>query len=336
MLLIGVDEAYAQHDPGPHHPECPARLTAVLEGLTLVGAMAEPTLLLPPRSATRGDVDVVHDATYLDRLEAFCAGGGGQLDADTGASRESWDAALLAAGAGLAAIEALEAGRGDAAFLAVRPPGHHAVSARPMGFCLINNVAVTAAALVARGQRVMIVDWDAHHGNGTQDIFATDPQVLYVSLHEWPLYPGSGALEEVGSGAGKGATVNVPLPAGATGDVYLRALDDLVVPLAERFIPDWVLVSAGFDAHCMDPLTGLELSAGDFADLTARVSRLAPRPGRLILFLEGGYDLAALRDSVSATASTLLGEPVRPEPATSGGPGARAVAEAVRIHLVEA
>jgi acetoin utilization deacetylase AcuC-like enzyme len=197
-----------------------------------------------------------------------------------------------------------------------------------MGFCLLNNVAVAAPALRARGERVAIVDWDAHHGNGTQDIFWDDPDVLYVSLHEWPLYPGTGRLDEVGGGAGVGATLNLPLPAGATGDVYRAAFEHLVGPVVERFAPGWVLVSAGYDAHRADPLTGLGLSAGDFADLARHVRGLAPR-GRLVLFLEGGYDLEALRDSVTATASALVGGPASSEPPTSGGPG-RAVVDAAR------
>jgi acetoin utilization deacetylase AcuC-like enzyme len=201
-----------------------------------------------------------------------------------------------------------------------------------MGFCLLNNVAVTAAHLRDRGERVLIVDWDAHHGNGTQDIFYDDPSVLYVSMHEWPLYPGTGRLDDVGAGAGVGANVNFPLPAGATGDVYLDALDTVVAPVAEQFAPTWVLLSAGFDAHRSDPLTGLGLAAGDYADLTARVRALAPA-GRCVVFLEGGYDLEALRDSTAATVSTLVGAPVRPEPATANGPGRTVVHAARDVHL---
>ena len=194
-----------------------------------------------------------------------------------------------------------------------------------MGFCLQNNVAVTAAALAEQGERVAIVDYDAHHGNGTQDIFWRDPRVLYVSLHEWPLYPGTGRLHDTGEGAGDRTTCNFPLPAGATGDVYLRAFDDVIEPLVASFGPSWMLVSVGYDAHRADPLTGLALSAGDYAALAARVTALAP-PGRTIMFLEGGYDLAAIRDSVAVTLPALLGEPTRPsEPPTSGGPGLEAV-----------
>jgi acetoin utilization deacetylase AcuC-like enzyme len=331
VLVVATDPRYREHDAGRGHPERPERLDAVLSGLreaSADGALAE----VEPRVATRVDLERVHDAGYLDRLEAFCANGGGRIDADTAATRASWEAAVLAAGAGMTVVDELEAGRGDAGFCAVRPPGHHAVPARAMGFCLINNIAVTAAALRDRGERVLIVDWDAHHGNGTQDMFWTDPAVMYVSMHEWPLYPGTGRLDEIGAGAGTGTTVNFPLPAGTTGDRYLEAVDTVVAPLAERFAPTWVLVSAGYDAHRADPLTGLGLTAGDYADLTARLLELAP-PRRFVAFLEGGYDLDALHDSVAATVSTLLGEPVRPEQSTAGGPGTNVVRAARDLHI---
>jgi acetoin utilization deacetylase AcuC-like enzyme len=259
--------------------------------------------------------------------EAASRRGGGHLDADTPISPDSWRAAVTAAGTGIAASDALSTGAADAAFLALRPPGHHARPAQGMGFCLVNNVAVAAAELAERGERVLIVDDDAHHGNGTQEIFYADPRVLYVSFHEWPLYPGTGRHDEIGTGAGEGTTVNVPLPAGATGDVYLRALDDVVAPQVDAFGPTWVLVSAGFDAHRADPLTGLGLSAGDFAAITARIAEWAA-PGRLAAFLEGGYDLGGLRDSVAASLPVLVGAPahaVDGEAATGGGPGTTVV-----------
>src|SRR5439155_2059885 len=245
-------------------------------------------------------------AAYLDRLETFCAEGGGHLDPDTHVGRESWDAACLAAGAGLDAIERLERGEADAAFLAVRPPGHHATPARSMGFCLINNIAVAAAALLARGERVAVIDWDAHHGNGTQETFYRDGRVLYVSMHQFPLYPGTGRLDDPGAGDRADTTINFPFPPGTAGDAYLAAFDEVVAPAAEAFGPTWWLVSAGFDAHRADPLTGLGLAAGDFADLTARV-RDAAGPGRLVAFLEGGYDLDALAASAGACVAGLAG-----------------------------
>ncbi len=331
MLLVATDPHFEEHDAGRSHPERPARVRAVLEGLD-TGAPPEARRRLEARRATRAELERVHTVRYLDHLEQFCAAGGGHLDADTGASAASWEAALLAAGSGLAAVDALERGEGDSAFCAVRPPGHHAVADRAMGFCLLNNVAVTAAALRARGERVLVVDWDAHHGNGTQDIFYADPAVMYVSMHEWPLYPGTGRLTDTGTGPGTGATVNFPLPAGATGDVYLDALDRAVEPLVEDFGPTWVLISAGFDAHRADPLTGLGLSAGDYVDLTARVMAFTP-PQRLVVFLEGGYDLDALRDSTAATVSTLIGSPQRVEQATGGGPGRTVVRAVADLHI---
>ena len=200
-----------------------------------------------------------------------------------------------------------------------------------MGFCLLNNVAVTASVLAERGERVAILDWDAHHGNGTQDAFYADPRVLYVSLHEFPLYPFTGRLRETGAEGAEGTTINVPLPEGATGDVYLRAMDELIGPAIEAFAPAWLLISAGFDGHRRDPLTGLRLSSGDFADLTARAAPLVPA-GRRIVFLEGGYDLDALADSTAACLAALAGAELRPEPATSGGPGADVVDAALMVR----
>lgn len=322
MLLVATDPHFLDHDPGRGHPERPARLRAVQAGLELAG-LGDAAVPLAIRRASDEELERAHTPEHLVAMAELDACGGGRIDIDTATSSTSWDVAVLAAGAGLAAIEALQRDEGEAAFLAVRPPGHHATADRAMGFCLLNNVAVTAAALVAQGERVLVLDWDAHHGNGTQDIFWTSPDVLYVSMHEWPIYPGSGRLHDVGAGAGYAATVNLPFPAGATGDLYLEAFDSVVVPVAERFDPTWVLVSAGFDAHHADPLTGLGLTSGDFADLTARAASLVPR--RLVLFLEGGYDLDALRDSTAATVSTLAGRPVRAERSSAGGPGAAVV-----------
>ena len=266
----------------------------------------------------------VHDERYLTEIEAFCAAGGGRVDTDTVAVTASWEAARLAAGAGLGAVERLEDGQGDAAFCAVRPPGHHATPLRGMGFCLVNHIAVTAATLADRGDRVLIVDYDAHHGNGTQDAFWDDPRVTFVSLHQHPLYPGTGAAHERGGPDALGSTVNVPLPPGATGDVYRTAVDEIVAPLVDSLAPDWLLVSAGFDAHRADPLTDLGLTAGDFADVTRELVALAP-PGRTVLFLEGGYDLDAVTASTVAALGALLGETVHAEAPTAGGPGVEVV-----------
>jgi len=285
-----------------------------------------------PRRATEDELALVHPRPYLEALRVFCEAGGGSLDPDTISVPGSWDTALLAAGGGLAAIDILDDGAGDFAFVAARPPGHHASASRAMGFCLLNNIAVSAAHLVERGERVLIVDWDVHHGNGTQDIFWDDDRVLYVSTHQSPLYPGTGAADQIGGAGAEGMTVNVPVPPGATGDVLRRALDEVAEPVIRQFAPTWVLVSAGFDAHRDDPLANLRLTSGDFFDLAATVSTYAPRPGRLMLFLEGGYDLDALRMSVAATLSSLVGGTYRPEQPSSGGPGGEMVEMARRIH----
>ena len=319
MSLLVATPAEDHHDPGAGHPERAARLLAAMAGLDDVPDR-DAIVRLPPRLASPAELSVVHDPGYLEALADLCAAGGGALDPDTAVSPGSWETARMTAGAGLAAVEALQGNGGQAAVVLGRPPGHHATRDVGMGFCLINNIAVSAGTLAAAGERVVILDWDVHHGNGTQDIFWSDPRVLYLSIHQWPLYPGTGRPDDRGSGQGQGATINLPLPAGGTGDVYLSLFDEVIGPSIERFAPTWILISAGFDAHRDDPLADMQLTAGDFADLTARVAGLA-RPGRLALFLEGGYDLPALRKSVGACAARLVGAAYRPEPASSGGAG---------------
>jgi acetoin utilization deacetylase AcuC-like enzyme len=324
-VLLETHEAFSEHLPAGGHPERPARLEAVLTGIRAAG-VDDALISVAPRPATRLELERVHKPAYLDAVERFCASGGGWLDQDTAASPGTWRAAVLAAGAGPDAIERLDRGEADSAFIAVRPPGHHALGGRAMGFCLINNVAVMAAALTARDERVLIIDWDAHHGNGTQDIFYRDPRVLYVSMHQYPFWPGTGRVEETGAGEGVGSTINFPFPAGTTGDVYQAAVDQVVIPAAESFAPTWVIASAGFDAHRDDPLTNLGLAAGDYGDLTDRLMTLVA-PGHRVAVLEGGYDLRALANSAGACVASLAGVAYRPEPATSGGPGAAVVAQ---------
>ena len=329
-VLFLTHERYLDHDLGRGHPERPDRLRSVLAGVEAAG-LGEALERAVPRPATVAELERVHDPALVATIAGLSAEGGGWVDADTATNEASYDAALLAAGAGLTAVEALDAGQADSAFCAVRPPGHHATPTRAMGFCLFNNVAVTAAALADRGERVLIVDYDAHHGNGTQDAFWADGRVAYVSFHQYPLYPGSGGLREIGVGAGRGATVNVPLPSGATGDSFRAGVQELVVPLAAAFDPTWLLISAGFDAHRADPLTDLGLSAGDYADLTADLLALVPI-GRRLVFLEGGYDLDALASSAAACVGAMAGQRLVPEPPTSGGPGREVVAAATLLR----
>lgn len=333
-VLFATHVAYLDHLTGEDHPERPARIDAVLAGAR-DASVADGLVPLEPQAASREAIERVHRSFYVDRVEVVCQRGGGRLDPDTRASAGSWDAATLAAGAGITAVEALRRGEAgaSAAFCAVRPPGHHATPTQSMGFCLFSNVAIAAAHLAASGERVAIVDYDAHHGNGTQDAFIEDPRVLYVSLHQWPLYPGTGRFTEVGEGAGYGSTLNVPLPPGATGDAYQRALDDVIEPVIRRFDPTWLIISAGFDAHEADPITDLGLSSGDYGSLTGRLLALVP-PGRRLVMLEGGYDLKALRDSTAATLAAMLDVPYQPEAQTAGGPGIGNI-EAVRSFWYE-
>jgi acetoin utilization deacetylase AcuC-like enzyme len=330
-VLYATHPRFLDHRPGRGHPESPARLRAVGMGIARAG-LEEALVAVEPTPAPDDVLELVHPEPYRRALRSFCEAGGGPLDGDTAVVPESWEAALLAAGAGLEVIDQLDAGRGTVGFCAVRPPGHHALPSQAMGFCLFNNVAVAAAHLRERGERVAIVDYDAHHGNGTQDIFWSDPEVLYASLHEWPQYPGTGGLHEVGAPGAEGTTCNLPFPSHTTGDVYRRALDEVVAPAIEGFGATWLLISAGFDGHRADPITDLGLSAGDYADLTARLVELVD-PGRRLLFLEGGYDLDALADCTGAVLSTLVDDGAyRPEAATSGGPGDDVCDAALKIR----
>jgi acetoin utilization deacetylase AcuC-like enzyme len=262
-----------RHQAPEGHPERAARVPAVVAGVESAGV---PLLHIEAPEAPRRVLHLVHDPAYVDAIERFCESGGGALDPDTFASVESWEAALRSAGAALGGIEALDGGEVDSAFIATRPPGHHALRARAMGFCLFNNIAIAAAFLLEEGQRVAIVDWDVHHGNGTQDLFYEDPRLLYVSLHEFPAYPGTGWLDEDGAGPGAGSTINIPVPAGTAGDVYR------------------------YDAHVADPLAGIALVADDYRAMASAVVGEAP-PSRTVLFLEGGYDLEAIEASARAT-----------------------------------
>ncbi len=330
LTVAGPTGNWVHHREG--HPERPARIDAAISGIDDLH-LDDGVRYVPARPAELGHLTRVHTTAYLDHLSAFCRDGGGDLDPDTYATADSWTAALLAAGAGLAAVESLRSTGDGAAFVVARPPGHHATADHQMGFCLLNNVAIAAAHLTDQGERVVVLDWDVHHGNGTQDVFWDDPAVLYVSTHQWGLYPGTGLPAEVGGPAAHGLTVNLPVPPGATGDVVRRAIEEVAGPVVEAFAPTWVLVSAGYDAHRADPLADLMLSAGDFAALARLAASFAPRPGRLALFLEGGYDLDALRHSVAATLGALATVAANAgEPETSGGPGKEFVDAVARVR----
>ena len=330
-VLYSTHSRFLDHDPGRGHPESPARLRAVESGIEQAG-LSEAIVRVEPVAATDAQLERIHPEAYRRALQSFCAAGGGAIDADTFAGSDSWEAALLAAGAGIEVIAQLRAGAGEVGFCAVRPPGHHALASQAMGFCLFNNVAVAAAHLRSQGERVLIVDYDAHHGNGTQDLFWDDPDVFYVSMHEWPQYPGTGGIREVGAGAGTGTTLNLPFPSHTTGDVYRRAIDDVLAPAVEAWRPTWLLVSAGFDAHRDDPITDLGLTSGDYADLTRALLPMV-EPGRRVLFLEGGYDLDALAHCTGAVLSALVDDgSYRPEGASSGGPGREVCAAALNIR----
>ncbi|HLK90326.1 MAG TPA: histone deacetylase [Polyangia bacterium] len=305
--IVLTDPKFLDHDPGPGHVESPARLDAIMGELArspVAGVSIET-----PRAATDAEIEAVHQPGYRARL-ARLRGEYAELDADTAVSPGSWEAATLAAGAAVGAVEAVMQGRAANAFALVRPPGHHARPAEAMGFCLINNAAVAAAAARRAGaERVMIVDWDVHHGNGTQEIFAARADVLYASVHQYPFYPGTGAAEEIGVGAGKGATVNCPLPGGQDDADYGAVFHDLFLPAGRAFSPDLIIVSAGFDAHARDPLAEMGVTERGFAAMASSLIQLAEGScgGKVVLLLEGGYDLAALASSVRATLEVLTG-----------------------------
>jgi acetoin utilization deacetylase AcuC-like enzyme len=305
MFLLHSDR-FAEHTPPPGHPERPERA----EVMAAIAARWRERggAVASPHPATHEQLARAHDADYI-RMIAGTAGRAVALDPDTYTSPESYDVALLAAGAAVEAVEHALAGSADPVALAlVRPPGHHAERDRAMGFCLFNSVAVAAAHARARGiDRVAIVDYDVHHGNGTQHIFERDAQVLYVSTHQFPYYPGTGAADEIGRGDGRGFTVNVPIEAGALDDDYRVAFAEIVIPVVRQFAPGLIIVSAGFDAHERDPLAGMRLTTPAFAAMTADLRAAAKDlcGGRMAVITEGGYDLQALGASLDAVVQTL-------------------------------
>jgi acetoin utilization deacetylase AcuC-like enzyme len=294
------------HDPPGGHPERPARIPAALEGARSAGVELDERLAEPVADE---DLLRIHPEGYVEAIEAACREGG-WLDADTYASPPTERAFRLAAGGAVASTRGVLAGEIEAGFACLRPPGHHALATRPMGFCLVNNVAIAARAAQAAGApRVAIVDWDVHHGNGTQAIFWRDPTVLVVSLQQWPLWPGSGSEQERGEGPGEGATLNLCLPPGTAPEQYLARFEAEVLPAVRRFAPDLVLVSCGFDTHRDDPLGSLLLESTTYGTMTSALVALSQERGipRPVVLLEGGYDLDAIRESTGAVVGALAG-----------------------------
>ena len=306
---FGYDERCLLHDTGEGHFERPGRVVAIRDAVEAARPRCRP-LVAEPRDDVVKWIETVHPEGYIERVRRSCGRGDAFVDSpDTPVSADSFDAALAAVGVVLNAVDAVMADEVDAAFCAVRPPGHHAFAERAGGFCIFNNVAVAARYVQEQhgAERVLIVDWDVHHGNGTQAVFYEDPTVLYFGVHREGIYPGTGTADETGDGEGEGTTLNVPLAAGSGDAEFAEAFERVLVPAALAFRPDFVLVSAGFDAHEDDPLGGMAVTAEGFAGLTRIVRRIAEEccEGRIVSVLEGGYDPDALAESALAHVRAL-------------------------------
>jgi acetoin utilization deacetylase AcuC-like enzyme len=311
-----ADPRCREHLAGRQHPERPERFDAVMNALRQ-NRLLDRLTPLPARSATMEELQMVHTPQYLATAQHDIAAGYPYLTTgDTDVTPNSWDLALLAAGGVLNAVDAVATAQARNAFCVVRPPGHHATPTRGMGFCIVNNIAIGARYAQRKHslQRVLIVDWDVHHGNGTQDTFYSDPTVFFFSTHQWPLYPGTGRADETGAGAGKGYTMNFPFPAGSGRKQILGAVENFLVPAAKHFQPDLVMISAGFDSRIDDLLGSFTLTDRDFTDLTQAVMAIAAEHavGRVVSVLEGGYNLSGLGSAAAAHVEALLA----PEPAS--------------------
>jgi len=302
------DPIYLEHDTG-RHPEKSQRLVAIMSHLEETGAKEKLTLL-SPRPASIEELETVHAPEYVSEVKSKAERGGGWLDSDTIMCPRSYEVALYAAGGLLTGVESVVKGEIDSAFALVRPPGHHATRNRAMGFCIFNNVAIAAKFALSNFNlsRVLIADFDVHHGNATQETFYADPRVLYFSTHQYPFYPGTGWMDEIGTGGGEGFTANFPMTAGWGDEEYLRAYNEVLVPVARRFQPQLILVSAGFDPHWADRIAMMQVSVTGFAQIVMVLRRLADElcQGRLVFTLEGGYNLQVAASSVKATFDVLL------------------------------
>ena len=330
------DPLTIEHDTGHGHPERPARMTAI--GDHLRDSLPDADLHTAPPASNQA-LETIHTPAYIDAVFEL-RGQHGQLDPDTVLSPKSVDAALAAAGMSIAAVEAVIDGE-PSAFALVRPPGHHAETGRGMGFCIFNNVAIAATQALRSPdiERVLIVDWDVHHGNGTQQTFYDRSDVLFFSTHQSPFYPGTGDVNETGSGDAEGTTVNIPLPAGSGDAALIDAFQSVLVPVSRRFDPDLVMISAGFDAHCLDPVGGMQVTTDGFRALTSIVADLAARHAdrRLALILEGGYHLDALARSVGACIDVLTSPEDFELPSNDGDPiepAAKALERARQVHRI--
>jgi acetoin utilization deacetylase AcuC-like enzyme len=309
-MILATDPVSRSHDPGPGHPEQVARYDAVLDALKTAGLL-EKVKQIGPRALTTEDLTLAHTAAYLELAEREILGGFDHLSTgDTTVCEASWKAAVSGAGCAVAAVEAVVKGEAKTAFCLIRPPGHHATTDKGMGFCVLNNIALAARYAQRRLgiQRVLIADWDVHHGNGTQDIFYEDGSVFVFNTHQSPLYPGTGAARETGRGAGEGTTLNCPFPAGSGRAEIYGAFETKLVPAMEKFRPDLVLISAGFDSREGDPLGGFKLTDQDFTDLTRLVRSIAEKTaqGRVVSLLEGGYSLSGLASAATAHVRAML------------------------------
>ncbi|MEE8076920.1 MAG: histone deacetylase [Candidatus Binatia bacterium] len=307
---VVIDPDFLKHQPGHAHPERPERLKILLD-LTR-GLHGSDLQILPPRPAKKEEVSSCHSSEYIDLVRSTSEINRYALDGDTVTCADSYGIALLAVGGFLRLLDSVSAFDFRNGFALVRPPGHHATRDRAMGFCLFNTVAIGAQYLkrLYGARRILIMDWDVHHGNGTQDSFYQDPSVLYISTHQYPYYPGTGAIEEVGNGKGEGYTVNIPLPAGCGDEEYLCVFKEIVIPIADKYQPEWVLVSAGFDSHQHDPLGGMRVTEKGFGIMASMLLELAQKhaAGKIAFLLEGGYNLEALRNSVSVVLEKMKGE----------------------------